>query len=288
VPACENKTVLVTGATSGLGLATARALVQEDATVIITGRCPDRCAAAAEDVSAAGWIVGDFTDLSQVVALAEEFKRRYGRLDVLMNNAGAVFQSRRLTPDGLEMTFLVNHLAPFLLTMRLLETLVASAPSRIVNVSSVAHEVGRLKFDDLEFTKGYGPYRAYARTKLANVMFTYELARRLAGTGVTANAIHPGMVRTDIGAKGGRLTGLGWTLIQLLGRSQRVEPEEAAHALVHLACAPELERVSGEYFIGESIAQSTEASRDPEACARLWTVSEELLRRVSALDTATG
>jgi NAD(P)-dependent dehydrogenase (short-subunit alcohol dehydrogenase family) len=284
----EHKTILLTGGTSGLGLATARALVEKGANVIVTGRDADRCAAAAADVSATDWLVADFAHLSQVAALADEFKRRYGRLDVLVNNAGAVFQRRRLTADGLEMTLLVNHLAAFLLTARLLDLLVASAPARIVNVSSVAHEVGRLDFDDLELAGGYRPYRAYGRSKLANIMFTYELARRLERTGVTANAIHPGFVRTDIGAKGGVLTGAGWALIQLFWRSRRVEPEQAADALVRLACAPELERVTGAYFVGEEVSQSSAPSRDPEACARLWAVSEELVAGVSPSEPAGG
>src|SRR5262245_36486450 len=207
----ENATMLVTGGTSGLGLATARALAREGATVVITGRSRERCEAAAADARAAGWLAADFGDLRQVAALADEFEQRYGRLDVLVNNAGAVFQRRRLTADGLELTFVVNHLAAFLLTTRLLDTLKASAPARIVNVTSVAHTVGHIDFDDLALENGFRPYRAYGRTKLANVMFTYELARRLEGTGVTANAIHPGLVHTSIGAKGGRLTGLGWS-----------------------------------------------------------------------------
>ena len=256
--------------------------------MIITGRSPARCAAAVADTSAAGWIAADFADLSQVAGLADEFKRRYGRLDVLVNNAGAVFQRRRLTAEGLEMTFVVNHLAAFLLTTRLLDTLTASAPARIVNVTSVAHSMERLDFDDLQLAKGYRPFRAYGRTKLANVMFTYELARRLAGTGVTANAVHPGLVRTGIGAKGGALTRVGWSLIQLRYRSALVEPEQAAQALVHLACSPETEGVTGAYFDGDAQVESSAESRDPAACARLWTISERLVAGVSSRETASG
>lgn len=285
---CESETILVTGGTSGLGLSTARALAREGATVVITGRDPARCAAAAADASATDWIAADFADLSQVAALADEFKRRYGRLDALVNNAGAVFQQRRLTPDGLELTFVVNHLASFLLTTRLIDLLEASAPARIVNVSSVAHAVGHLDFDDLDLAHGYRPYRAYARTKLANVMFAYELARRLAATGVTANAINPGLVRTRIGAKGGTLTGIGWALIQWRYRGLRVEPDEAARAVVHLACSPETAAVTGRYFDGDTEAESSDESRNPEACARLWMVSEQLVGRFSQLETASG
>jgi NAD(P)-dependent dehydrogenase (short-subunit alcohol dehydrogenase family) len=273
----NSTTILVTGGTSGLGLATAHALVQDGATVIIAGRSPDRCASAAADTSAAGWIAADFSDLSQVVALADEFKRSYGRLDVLVNNAGGVFQRRRLTAEGLEMTFVVNHLAAFLLTTRLLETLEASAPARIVNVSSVAHEVGHLDFDDLQLNHGYRPYRAYADTKLANVMFTYELARRLAGTGVTANAVNPGLVHTRIGAKSGALVRVGWALTQRRYRSSLLEPEQAAPVLVRLACSSEMEGVTGAYFDRETRVESSAESRDPVACARLWEISERLV-----------
>jgi NAD(P)-dependent dehydrogenase (short-subunit alcohol dehydrogenase family) len=145
-----------------------------------------------------------------------------------------------------------------------------------------------MDFDDLDLAEAYRPFKAYGRSKLANVMFTYELARRLAGTGVTANAVHPGLVRTGIGAKGGRLTGIGWALILWRWRAQRVEPEQAAQALVHLACSPEVEGVTGAYFEGERIGESSAESRDPEASARLWAVSEERVARVSPPGTPAG
>jgi NAD(P)-dependent dehydrogenase (short-subunit alcohol dehydrogenase family) len=206
----------------------------------------------------------------------------------LVNNAGAVFQGRRLTADGLEMTFVVNHLAPFLLTTRLLDALVSSAPARIVNVTSVAHSMERLDFDDLQLANGYRPFRAYARTKLANVMFTEELARRLAGTGVTANAVHPGLVRTDIGAKGGRVTRVVWSLTQLRYRKAVVAPEQAARAVARLACSPDVDGVTGAYFDGETRAEASAESRDPAACERLWTVSEQLVQGFTSDGTASG
>ena len=224
----EGTTVLVTGATSGIGLATAATLVQKGARSLSRAATPIDARPRRPSVSAAGWIAADFADLRQVAALADEFRDRYGRLDVLINNAGAVFQRRQLTADGLEMTFAVNHLAPFLLTTRLLDTLVASAPARVVNVTSVAHAMGHLDFDDLQLAGRYRPFQAYAGTKLANMMFSNELARRLAGTGVTANAVHPGLVRTHIGAKGGSLTRVVWSLTQLRYRNAVVEPEQAA------------------------------------------------------------
>jgi len=255
---------------------------------VITGRSPDRCAAAAAEASAADWIAADFADLSQVAALADEFTRRHDRLEVLVNNAGAVFQRRQLTAEGLELTFAVNYVAPFLLTTRLLGTLRASTPARIVNISSSAHAVGRIDLDDLALANGYRPYRAYARSKLANLMFTYELARRLDGTGVTANAVHPGLVRTRIGAKGGTLTGIGWSVVQWRYRGLRVEPEAAAQALLRLACSPDLEGVSGRYFDGEVEAEPSAAARDPNAWSRLWALTEELVARVRLPETTSG
>jgi NAD(P)-dependent dehydrogenase (short-subunit alcohol dehydrogenase family) len=282
------KTVLLTGGTSGLGLATARALAAKGAAVVIAGRDPGRCADVAADVSAVDWIAADFSQPAQVAAMADEFERRHDRLDVLVNNAGAVFQRRQLTAEGIELTFAVNHLAPFVLTTRLLDVLRASPHARVVNVTSSAHAVGHIDFDDLPLTNGYRPYRAYARSKLANVMFTFELARRLAGTGVTANAIHPGFVRTDIGAKGGRLTGIGWSLIQWRYRGLRIEPEQAAQALVHLSCSSSLEHVSGRYFDGEVEADASAEARDPAAQRRLWDASEELVARLRLPERATG
>jgi NAD(P)-dependent dehydrogenase (short-subunit alcohol dehydrogenase family) len=281
-------TILVTGATSGLGLETARAFVQRGASVVVTGRSAERSAAAAAAVSAAGWLAADFADLDQVAALADEFRRRYDRLDLLVNNAGAVFPRRRLTRDGVEMTFAVNHLAAFVLTTQLLDMLVASAPSGIVNVTSVAHTAGELDLDDLDFADGYRPYRAYARSKLANVMFTYELAQRLEGTGVTANAFHPGLVRTQIGAKAGRLSGLGWAAVQWRWRHLRIEPDEAAQRLVKVACSPENDTVTGAYFDGDAVSESSASSRDEAAWKQLWTVSEQLASAVSSRGTSTG
>jgi NAD(P)-dependent dehydrogenase (short-subunit alcohol dehydrogenase family) len=273
---------LVTGATSGLGLATAQALAARGATVVLAGRTPARASAAVEHVRAAvpgasvEWVAGDLERLASVRAMAEEVRARHPVLDVLVNNAGAMFRERRLSEDGAELTLAVNHLAPFLLTTLLLDRLDAGAPSRIVNLSSVAHRSGRLDFDDLAMDRGYGAYRAYARSKLANVLFTMELARRLDPARTTVNALHPGLVRTDIGMRNGPLRALAWRLTYARHGSDALTPEAAAASVVHLATAPELASVSGAYFSETTIEPSSPAGVDPALAARLWQVSERL------------
>ena len=215
---------MVTGATSGLGLATAQKLASPGVTVIVVGRDATKCAAVATSISsgsAAGavdWLVADFADQDAVRRLAADAKERHPRIDVLVNNAGATFPKRRLTPEGVELTLAVNHLAPFLLTTLLLDRLRESAPARIVNVSSVAHERARFDFDDPAMERGYRPFAAYGRSKLANLWFTYELARRLEDSGVTVNAVHPGLVRTALGDHSGALRRAGWRLLHLAYR----------------------------------------------------------------------
>jgi NAD(P)-dependent dehydrogenase (short-subunit alcohol dehydrogenase family) len=273
---------MVTGATSGLGLAAARQLAALGATAIVVGRDAGKCAAVTASISngsAAGavdWLVADFADQDAVRRLAAEAKERHSRIDVLVNNAGATYPKRRLTPEGVELTLAVNHLAAFLLTTLLLDRLRESAPARIVNVSSVAHENARFDFDDEAMERGYRPFAAYGRSKLANLWFTYELARRLEGSGVTVNAVHPGLVRTALGDHSGALRRAGWRLLHVAYRKHSLSPEEGAAAMTHLATAPELEDVTGRYFVGRRPAESSPASRDPAAAARLWALSEEL------------
>jgi NAD(P)-dependent dehydrogenase (short-subunit alcohol dehydrogenase family) len=220
--------------------------------------------------------VADFADQNAVRRLAAEALERYPRIDVLVNNAGATYPNRRLTREGVELTLAVNHLAPFVLTGSLLDRLRASTPARIVNISSVAHERAGFDFDDPAMERGYRPFAAYARSKLANLWFTYELARRLDGSDVTVNAVHPGLVRTALGDHSGSVRRAGWRLLHLAYRKVSLSPDEGADGIVHLATAPELGGVTGCYFVGRQPAESSPRSRDPAAAARLWALSEEL------------
>ena len=247
----SGKTVLVTGGTGGIGKATAAGLASLGARVGIVGRDRQRAEAAAADIRrendapAVDLFVADMSSQAEVRRLAAEVLGRYPRLDVLVNNVGGFWATRHTTADGLEHTFAVNHLAPFLLTNLLLERLEASAPARIVTVSSGAQSMGRIDFDDLQGERNYQGQRAYNQSKLANVLFTYELARRLAGTGVTANVLHPGVVRTRFGAEDpARLTNLLVPIARLFMKT----PEQGAATPVYLASSPEVEGVTGRYF----------------------------------------
>jgi NAD(P)-dependent dehydrogenase (short-subunit alcohol dehydrogenase family) len=204
--------------------------------------------------------------------LAEEFQRRFARLDVLVNNAGALFRRRCLSADGIEMTFALNHLTYFLLTNLLLDTLKASAPARVVNVSSDAHRGAQMRFADPQGEHRYSSWRAYSQSKLANLLFTYELARRLEGTGVTANAVHPGFVATGFGGNHRGLVGLVIRVAKLAALS----PQQGAETLIYLATSPEVEGITGKYFVRKHAVQSSSASYDQAAARRLWQLSAEL------------
>ena len=277
------KVCLVTGATSGIGRVTAGALAARGATVVIAGRNPAKVEEAAAQITAATgndsiqYLLADFADLQQVEEMAAAFKERYNRLDVLVNNAGTYFNRRHIL-DGVEMTFLVNHLAPFLLTNLLLEVLKASAPARIITVSSDAHKYDQMNFDDLSFKRGYFGMRAYARSKLANILFTYELARRLQGTSVTANVVHPGQVATNIWRTNFGI--LGPLLKWFIGLNA-LTPEEGADTVIYLASSPEVEGVSGKYFIKRRAVPSSPLSYDEEVARRLWEVSTALTPALS-------
>jgi NAD(P)-dependent dehydrogenase (short-subunit alcohol dehydrogenase family) len=276
----QNKICLITGATSGIGQAAALSLAKLGATVIVAGRDETRCQKTLTKIrnetgnSNVDYLLADLSIQAQVRKLAEDFKSRYTRLDVLVNNAGAIFFLRRHSANGVEMTFALNHLAYFLLTNLLLDTLKASAPARIVNVASNSHLGEHLDFDNLELKRGYWAVRAYGRSKLANLYFTYELSRRLQGTGVTANAMHPGFVRTNMGANNGWLVRLFLPLVYL----RSLTPAEGARTVVYLASSPEVEGVTGKYFVREREVASDPVSYDESAAKRLWDVSEKMTR----------
>ena len=277
-PDMTGKVCLVTGATSGIGWETTRALAAKGATVALVGRdagrtqkALDRIRATIHDARLESYLA-DLSSQEQVRRLAREFQSRYDRLDVLVNNAGAVFPKRTESVDGIEMTLALNHLAPFLLTNLLLDTLKASAPSRVVTVSSGAHIGAKVNFDDLQLTHGYGTWRAYGQSKLMNLLFTRELARRLAGTGVTANALHPGFVSSDFG-KG---EAAFWTGAFTLMRPFMISAEKGAQTAIYLASSPEVEGASGWYYVKcHPVTPSAEA-RDDATARRLWEVSDQL------------
>jgi NAD(P)-dependent dehydrogenase (short-subunit alcohol dehydrogenase family) len=273
-----DRTVLVTGATGGIGEATAAGLAALGARVAITGRDRRRAEAAAAGIRAAGGpevdvFVADMSSQAEVRRLAAEVLHALPGLDVLVNNVGGYWNSRHVTADGLERTFALNHLAPFLLTHLLLDRLRANAPARVVTVSSGAQAMGRIDFDDLQGEHAYSGQRAYNQSKLANVLFTYELARRLDGSGVTANVLHPGVVRTAFGAED---PGTMQRLLVPLARPFMKTPEQGAATSIHLASAPELEQVSGQYFVNRTPKRSSARSYDEAVAARLWDVSCEL------------
>ena len=281
----EGKTVVVTGGNSGIGLETAEALAGMGARVIVTARNADKGRAAVAGIvqrlgghAQVQLVVFDLADLSSVRRGAEEILEQAPRVDVLINNAGVVLSERRETVDGFEATFATNHLGPFLLTNLLLDRLRESAPSRIVNVASTAHNTARkgILFDDLQSKgKRYRGMRVYGESKLANILFTLELARRLSGTGVTANSLHPGTVRTGYGADGDARGFLAFGI--KIAKPFFLSPAKGARTSIYLASSPEVEGVSGQYFDKCKPAKSRRWAQDTEAAQRLWQVSEELV-----------
>jgi NAD(P)-dependent dehydrogenase (short-subunit alcohol dehydrogenase family) len=268
---------VVTGATSGIGLATAVGLARAGRTVVLCGRNPTRLEAAVAKVQAESsaphrTVVCDMASLADVRRAAAELAS-LERIDVLVNNAGVLKHERSVTVDGYEETFAVNHLAPFLLTTLLLDKLAASAPARVVNVSSVVHRGARIRWDELQSTRRYTGLRAYAQSKLANLLFTRELARRMEGRGVTANALHPGGVRTELPADEKGLFAFAFRLAGPLLRS----PERGARTSIWLATSPEVAGVTGRYFVDCKERRPGRAALDDEAARRLWAVSEELV-----------
>ena len=275
----DDKIALITGATNGIGLITARALAKRGATVVLVGRDTSRTERAAQEIrrqtpgSTVHSLLADLSSQAQVRRLAKDIQTRFPRLDVLVNNAGAVFAKRQVSVDGIEMTLALNHLAPFLLTNLLLDSLKASDQARIVTVASAAHMGMRIPFDDLNHEHGrYQNFVVYGQSKLMNIMFTYELARRLQGTTVTANALHPGFVATNFGKSNGGW----WNTVFALIRPFAISPEQGAQTSIYLASSPDVSTVSGQYFAKRHPVKSSSASYDREAQQRLWTVSEEL------------
>jgi retinol dehydrogenase 14 len=274
------KTVLVTGGTAGIGRATALGLATMGAHLAIAGRDRGRTERAAAEIRRAGGgqvdvFVADLSSQSQVRRLAEEVLATYPRIDVLVNNVGGYWNTRQVTADGLERTYALNHLAPFLLTNLLLDRLMQSAPARVVTVSSNAQAVGRIDFEDLQGEESYCGARAYTQSKLANVLFTYELARRLPSSAVTANALHPGVVRTSIGAQDPG--GIQRLLVLPFARPFMKTPAQGAATSVHLASCPDLEHVTGRYFANSKPTRSSRRSHDQATAARLWQVSADLV-----------
>jgi len=282
---------VVTGANSGVGKATAIALAAAGARTVITARNEARGRAAREDIrrttgsDQVDLVVFDLADLASVRAGAAELLDRTERIDVLVNNAGLVLSDRQVTVDGFEATFATNHLGPFLLTRLLTDRLVESAPARVVNVASTAHRGARtgLDFDDLQSTGHYRGMQAYSRSKLANILFTTELARRLDGTGVTANSVHPGTVASGF-ARDDDASGFLAFGVKVI-KPFILTPAKGARTSVYVATSPDLAGVTGQYFVKCRVRTPSPAARDEAAAILLWSVSEEL---VGAAPSAPG
>src|SRR5215470_10972471 len=272
------KTVLITGATSGIGFETSVRLAQLGASLVMVGRDRAKTAAKVEEVgkrsgaASVESLLCDFSSQDRIRGLANEFRDRHERLHILVNNAGGVFAKRKLTVDGIETTFAINHLGYFLLTSLLLDLLVKSAPARLINVASAAHYRGTMDFDDLGFERGYKIMRAYSRSKLANVLFTRELAARMDGMGVTFNSLHPGAVATNIWNGGPR-----WTRpILILARLFMLTPAQGADAVVYLAVSPEVEGKTGLYFENNHPKTPSVLASDSSVAKQLWERSSKL------------
>ena len=272
------KTALITGGTSGIGKAAAVALAAMGADVVVVGRNRERGEAAVGEIKSQSHsesvelMLADLSAQDEVRGLAETFMERYERLDVLANNAGLVQSKRTETADGIETTLAINHLAPFLLTNLLLDRLKQSAPSRVITVSSEAQRWGDMDFDDLQSTQKYRGFPVYGMTKLANIMFTYELAERLKGTFVTANCLHPGAVGTNFGKNNAGPMTLFFRAAKPFMRT----PEQGADTLIWLASSPDVEGVSGKYFSDRKEIEAKKIAYDPAARRKLWEISEDL------------
>ena len=276
---------LVTGGTNGIGKATAHALAQMGATVVIVGRNAPKTARLVEEIRAASgnknvdFLLADLSSQREVRSLADEFESKYPYLHVLLNNAGGFFIQRQLSVEGIETTFALNHLASFLLTNLLLDTIKASAPARIINVSSGAHTSGKIDFDNLQGEQSYGP-RAYDNSKLANILFTRELSRRLEGSRVTANALHPGFVATGFAKNNGRVIA---ALVSILAPLVARSPAKGAETSIYLASSPSVENITGEYFYDSHVISTAPQATDMVVARQLWEVSTEMVQLTGRL-----
>ena len=279
MPTMQGKVCLITGATHGIGQATALELARMGATVVIVGRNATKTSQVVEEIRSATGnknvdsLLADLSSQQDIRQLASQFTNKYSQLDVLLNNAGATFVDRQLTVDGIERTFALNHLNYFLLTNLLLDTINASAPARIINVSSAAHTASKVDFDNLQGERSYGVFAAYATSKLENILFTNELARRLEGTGITANSLHPGLVNT--GKKNN--TGLWATTVAVVSNLFGKTPEKGAETSIYLASSPDVQHITGKYFVNSKVKQTASQANDLAVAKKLWDVSAEMV-----------
>jgi NAD(P)-dependent dehydrogenase (short-subunit alcohol dehydrogenase family) len=276
----SKKTIVITGGTNGIGEAASLELAKKGAEVIIVGRNPEKTKTVVGQISektgnfAVHGLVADLSSMAEVCRLSQEILLNYPAVNILVNNVGGIFATRNLTIDGFEYTFALNHLSYFLLTNLLLDRLKANAPARIINVSSGSHEGASINFDDLQSEQHYnfGGYKAYGQSKLANLLFTYELARRLAGTGVTVNAVHPGTVASGFGENNNGVMKFSMKIYHQFS----LTPEQGADTVVYLASSPDVEGITGKYWTLRKAVASSPQSYDQDAQKRLWTVSAQL------------
>jgi len=285
----QGKICLITGGTNGIGKSTAQELARMGATVVIVGRDAQKTSQVVEEIRAASGnknvdsLLADLSSQQEVRHLANEFKSKYSQLHVLLNNAGGFFMQRQLSIDGIEMTFALNHLAYFLLTNLLLDTIKASAPARIINVSSDAHTSGKIEFDNLQGERDYS-LRAYDNSKLANILFTMELARRLEGTGVTVNALHPGFVATGFAKNNGKVFA---ALISIFTPLVARSPTKGAQTSIYLASSPSVEGITGKYFYDSHVIPAAPQATDMVVARKLWEVSAEMVQLADGRPAST-
>lgn len=277
----SSQVMVVTGATNGIGLITAHALAQHGARVVLVGRSPERLAMAVSHIQATNpdasvdTVCADLSVQRDVLAVASHIKSHYNRIDVLVNNAGAYFATRQRSSDGIEMTWALNHMAPFILTNELLDLFRQSAPARIITVSSMAHQSAKINFDDIQGERRYSGWAAYAQSKLANILFTYELADRLQESDITVNCLHPGFVATGFAQNNAGFMARAMAVLQ---RLFAITPEKGAETSIFLATSPSVAQITGRYFVESKAVASSPASYDVTSRRRLWEISTKLSR----------